>query len=437
MAQGCDGTFACAVTCFLVVHPLEHCCSKDPTQATTLLSNLEGKNMKIAHIAPPWIPIPPKNYGGTEVVIYNLVEELVAQGHDVTLFAPGDAKTSAKLVSFFPKSLIAGGVPWQSHLKAFYHLYKSLERAAEFDIVHTHLSSSSDMYIFPLTAHLKTAHVTTLHSRFPFDRVSNWTGEADYLYMEWAPYVPIVAISKSAQAEVKHELNFVGVVHHGLPMEQFRPRSRRKQREDFFAWLGRVVPDKGVHLAIEAAKKAKVRLVLAGTIDRYTKESTDYFQEEIKPQIDGKQIKYIGPVNMKEKISLLSRARGFLNPIQWEEPFGMVMIESMALECPVISFDRGAAPEIIVNGETGFLVHNLEEMVEYIPRIDEIDRAATREYVEKNFSARAMANHYVDIYKKLIKENKKTPRKALITKDRVTDELRILSTPVKKPEKVV
>jgi glycosyltransferase involved in cell wall biosynthesis len=384
--------------------------------------------MKIAHIAPPWIPIPPKNYGGTEIVIYNLVEELVAQGHDVTLFAPGDAKTSAKLISFFPKSLIPSGVPWAAHPKAYYHLHKALERAGEFDIVHTHLSSSSDLYIFPLTAPLNTAHVTTLHSRFPFDRVQSWTGDADSLYMEWATLVPMVAISKSARAEVEFKLNFVGVVHHGLPMDQFRPK--RMKREDFFVWLGRFIPDKGVHLAIEAAKQAHVPIVLAGTIDRYAQESTQYFHQEIKPQIDGKQVRYIGPVNLNEKISLLSRACGFLNPIQWEEPFGMVMIESMALGCPVISFARGAAPEIIVHGETGFLVDDLDEMVQYIPRIDEIDRVVTRMHVEKKFSVQVMTRQYLEIYEKLIKTSKGSPLHDIIAIDTATREMMTSSGPV-------
>ena len=346
--------------------------------------------MKIAHIAPPWIPIPPKNYGGTEVVVYNLVEEQVAQGHDVTLFVPEDARTSAKQISFFPKFLAEEGIPWAAHLKAYYHMHKSIEYIKEhdFDIVHTHLSSSSDMYIFPLTAPLTTPHVTTLHSRFPFDRVQSWTGKADEYYMEWAPSVPIVAISESARAEVSHPLHFVGVVHHGIPMEQFVPST--KKVDDFFVWLGRFVPDKGTHLAIEAAKEAGVKIVLAGTIDRHQQESINYFHQDIEPQIDNEQVRYIGPVNMKKKISLLSRARAFLNPIEWEEPFGMVMIEAMALGCPVISFARGAAPEIVVHRKTGFLVHDVAEMVRFIPRIDEIDRNVTRMHVERNFSARAM-----------------------------------------------
>ena len=357
--------------------------------------------MRIAQIAPPWVTVPPKNYGGTESVLYNLVEEQVAQGHDVTLFAPGDAKTSAKLVSFFPKSLLRDKVPWAAHLKAFYHLYKSLEQVKEqdFDIVHTHLSSSSDMYIFPLTAALRVPHVTTLHSTFPFDRTaSGWTGDADRYYMEWGPNVPMVAVSESARAQVPFNLDFVGVVHNGLDMSQFRPRNRK--REDFFVWLGRFVAEKGPHLAIEAAKRANVPLVLAGTLDQYMQASKSYFHEQIEPQIDHKQIKYVGPVNMRQKVSLLSRARGFLNPIEWEEPFGIVMVEAMALGCPVISFERGAAPEIVVQGETGFLVQNLDEMVECMPRVDAIDREILHTYVEQHFSAHRMAEDYGKVYEK-------------------------------------
>jgi glycosyltransferase involved in cell wall biosynthesis len=367
--------------------------------------------MKIAHIAPPWIGIPPANYGGTEIVIYNLVEEQVAQGHEVTLFAPGDAKTSAKHISFFPKSLLEIGVPWPAHPRAFYHLYKSIEYVKEhdFDIVHTHLSSSSDIYIFPLTAPLTTPHVTTLHSRFPFERVESWLGDsvspgADELYMEWAPFVPMVAISESARAEVPYKLNFVGVVHHGLPMKEFSPTGAK--RGDFFVWLGRMVPDKGTYLAVEAAKKAGVPIVLAGTVDKHQPDSVNYYDDVIKPLIDGDQVKYIGPVNMEQKIKLLSEARGFLNPIEWEEPFGMVMIEALALGCPVISFNRGAASEIVKHGKTGFLVSDLEEMVRFIPQIDEIDRNATRAYVERNFSARAMAEKYMQVYNKVIKMTK-------------------------------
>ncbi len=358
--------------------------------------------MKIAHIAPPWIRIPPKNYGGTEAVIANLIEEQVVEGHDVTLFAPGDAHTAAQLVSFIPRSLIDSGVPWAGHLKAYYHLHKSVEyiKAHEFDIVHMHLSSSSDMYLFPLTTALKTPHVTTLHSRFPFDRVQSWTGDADDYFKEWFLRAPMVAISENARRDVLYPLNFVGVVYHGLPMNFFKNKVRTP--EHYFAWLGRFVPEKGAHLAIRAAKDIGVPLVLAGIVDKHIPEAVAYFEDQIKPYIDGEQIKYIGPVNMKQKISLLSKAQSLLNPIQWEEPFGMVMIEAMAVGCPVISFNRGAAPEIVAQEQSGFLVNTFEEMVECMAHVSEFDRSAIREYVLQNFSIKAMSSRYLRIYESVI-----------------------------------
>jgi glycosyltransferase involved in cell wall biosynthesis len=358
--------------------------------------------MKIAHIAPPWIAIPPKNYGGTESVLYHLIEEQVTQGHDVTLFAPGDARTSARLISFFPHSLIDAGVPWQGHLKAYYHLHKAVEYIKDhaFDIIHTHLSSSADMYLFPLMAHLAVPHVMTLHSRFPFDHVQSWTGDADDFYMQWASSVPMVLISEQARAELLLPLTIVGVVHHGLPMALFQPTV--KYPEPFFVWLGRFVPEKGPHLAIEAAKKAGVPLVLAGTIDPHVQEAVDYFEQVIKPHLDNHQVTYVGPVNREQKIDLLSRAQGLLNPIQWEEPFGMVMIEAMAVGCPVIAFDRGAASEIVAHRRSGFLVQNVDEMVRSISRIGELDRRVVRTHVEQHFTAQKMVKKYTAVYKNII-----------------------------------
>jgi glycosyltransferase involved in cell wall biosynthesis len=397
--------------------------------------------VRIAHIAPPWIPIPPKQYGGTENVIYHLVEEQVAQGHHVTLFAPGDSKTSAKLVSFYPKSLLASGIPWTMHLKAYYHLYKAVDYIKEhnYDIVHTHLSSSSDMYLFPLMAQLETPHLTTLHSVFPFDRDArnNRTGDADSYYMEWAPSLPMVAISESARQNVPHPLQFVGVVHHGLYMQDFQLGKRKPRLGENFVWLGRFMPEKGAHLAIEAAKQAQVPLILAGIIDRHSRISMDYFENVIKPQIGKDQITYIGPVNVRQKNNLFGRARGLLNPIEWEEPFGMVMIEAMALGCPVISFARGAASEIITNGENGYLVNTLDEMVSAISAIDEIDRERTRKYIEEHFSSQVMAKNYVAIYKQVIKMQKQkisvlnTPTSIKLVK--VPTQKSIFKAPPKKP----
>ena len=361
--------------------------------------------MKIAHIAPPWLAIPPKNYGGTEIVLYNLVEEQVAQGHDVTLFAPDDAKTSAKLVSFFPRSLIEAGVPWQAHLKAFYHYHKAVEyiKSHPFDVVHTHLSSASDMYVYPLLDAVSTPVISTLHSRFPFDRVASWTGNADEHYLEWLASVGIIAISDSAREDVPHDLNFIGVIHHGLPTGTFLPTVERP--EDFLVWLGRFFPEKGAHLAIEAAKASGRPLVLAGTVDQYIPDSVNYFEHMIKPHIDGQQTRYIGPVGMQEKVDLFSRAYGMLNPIEWKEPFGMVVIEAMAVGCPVISFAQGAIPELVEHGKSGFLVHDLDEMIHCIGKIGSLDRKAIRAYVEKNFSVKVMTEKYTKAYRKEIKSS--------------------------------
>jgi glycosyltransferase involved in cell wall biosynthesis len=358
--------------------------------------------MKIAHIAPPWLAIPPKNYGGTEIVLYNLIEEQVTQGHDVTLFAPDDAKTSAKLVSFFPRSLIDCEVPWHAHLKAYYHYHKAVEyiKSHQFDVVHTHLSSSADMYIYPLLGPASTPIVATLHSRFPFDRVGSWTGDADQYYLEWLASAPIIAISESARTDVPYLLNFIDVIHHGLPTENFSPTV--EQPEDFLVWLGRFVPEKGAHLAIEAAKVSGRPLVLAGTVDQHVPDSVNYFEHAIKPHLDDEQIRYVGPVGMEQKIDLFSRAHGLLNPIEWKEPFGMVIIEAMAVGCPVISFAKGSTPELISHGKSGFLVNDVNEMIHHIQRLGSLDRKAIRTYAEENFSVRVMAEKYTRAYNKVI-----------------------------------
>jgi glycosyltransferase involved in cell wall biosynthesis len=360
--------------------------------------------MRIAHIAPAWITIPPQNYGGTENVIYNLIEEQVAQGNSVTLLAPEDASTSGAHVSFFARSLLECGVPWQSHLKAFYHLYKSIDylkkHILEFDIVHTHLSSPSDMYVFPLLETLALPYVTTLHSQFPFDHISTrWRGDADYCYMEWLAKTPMVAISESArrQEQEKFPLNFVAVIHHGINFRDF-PRPV-KQAEDFFVWLGRLTPEKGAHLAIEACRRAGARLILAGIVDDHVPKAQHYFHSEIEPHIDGQQIQYIGPVDSSTRNELLRKARALLNPLQWEEPFGMVMLEAMATGCPVIAYQRGAAPEIVANERVGFLVQNIEEMMERMSCVHTIQREEVRTYAEEHFSGQLMAKKYLKVYK--------------------------------------
>jgi len=288
------------------------------------------------------------------------------------------------------------------HLEAYYHHHKAVEyiREHQFDIVHTHLATTTEMYLFPLMAHVHTPHVMTLHSHFPFDRHKAWSGDADKYYMEWVERVPLVCISESACRIIPEPLSIIGVVHHGLDPLLFRPSSLPPA--EYFAWLGRIVPEKGAHLAIQAAKRACVPLAIAGFVDKNVQRAVEYFDTIILPQLDGQQISYIGPVDTDEKIRLLSRARGLLNPIQWEEPFGMVMIEALAVGCPVISFARGAAPEIISDQKCGFLVHDVWQMVDAIRNIDEIDRCLVRAYFEERFSSQVMTKNYTKIYEQLI-----------------------------------
>ena len=263
------------------------------------------------------------------------------------------------------------------------------------------------MYVFPLTATLPLPRLVTLHSQFPFDRINgDWRGEGDQYYLEWINQVPLVAISKSAkeQEQKKLSLNFFDIVHHGINVRDFP--SPRISPEKFFIWVGRLVPEKGAHLAIEAARKAGVPLIIAGIVDTNIPEAQEYFEKQIKPRLDGQQIRYIGPVGLKKRNDLLHRARGMLNPLQWEEPFGMVMVEAMAAGCPVIAFPRGAVEEIITSDEVGFVVKNVDEMAERIRAIDSIDRRKVREYIETRFSARRMAEDYTCLYQRLIEKDK-------------------------------
>lgn len=373
--------------------------------------------MKIVHVAPPWITIPPQNYGGTETVISHLIEEQVKQGHDVTLIAPGDACTSARLVSFYPQSLTAIGVPWEAHMKAFYHMSRALEyvQSHSFDILHAHLSSCTDMYLYPLLSMMgiTTPVLTTLHSRFPFDRSQTWTGDADKFYMEWLRDMPVVAISEHARKEVPYPLNFVEIIHHGMPMEVLPVQEEGQER--YLVWLGRIIEDKGTHHAIEVAQATGIPLVLAGTVDQRLEAAVCYFEEKIKPHIDGKLIRYAGPVNLAQKCELLRNALGFLNPIMWEEPFGLVMLEAIANGCPVISFARGAAPEIIASGKNGFLVNTVDEMVSCVSKLQQFDRKKVRAHAERFFSVQTMTEKYTQVYKRVIS----SARKEIVIRPRI------------------
>ncbi|BCL82862.1 glycosyl transferase [Ktedonobacteria bacterium brp13] len=383
--------------------------------------------MRIAQVAPPWISIPPQQDGGTETIIYHLVEALHARGHEVTLFAPADAYTSARQVSFIPRSLINEGVPWQANLKAYYHLHKSLEYIAQhdFDIVHTHLSSSGDMYIFPLTAELTIPHITTLHSRFPFDRTtSHWTGDADDYFMEWAQSVPLVTISESARAQVNPQACIAGTVHYGVPITGTLTKDGGSRDPDtyssyslpampdiyhqhnlygnYFVWIGHFTYEQGAHLAIEAARRCHVPLWLIGIKESANLEAMHYYQHMVAPFIDNQQIRIGIPATREQKLKLLRQARGLLNPMAYAEPSGFALLEAMSVGCPVISFANGAAAEIITNGKNGFLTHTLQEMTNSMTRITSINRLEVREHIKRHFSTDVMTENYLHLYRNVV-----------------------------------
>jgi len=341
--------------------------------------------MRIAQIAPLWIPIPPYNYGGTELIVSWLTEELVRKGHQVTLFASGDSKTSARLIPIWPKSL------WRAHLSVphavFGLMYKKIfEMQNEFDIIHDHC----EFYTAPYSSFLKPPIVSTIHHPMYEEMV--------VLFKKF-PNINYVAISKS-QRKSAPGVNFVRTIYHGLPIEKY---SFNDSPQDYLLWLSKLTPPKGPAEAIEVAKKAGEKLILSGNL---LKEYGDYFEYRLKPLIDGKQIQFVGAADFAKKIELFKNAKAFLYPIKRVEPFGLVVIEAMACGTPVIAYKEGAMSELIKNGETGFLVSNQEEMVEAIKKVHLIDRRKCRESVEKNFPLRRMVNRYERLYKKILRQRK-------------------------------
>jgi glycosyltransferase involved in cell wall biosynthesis len=342
--------------------------------------------MKIAQVAPLWISIPPKTYGGTELVISWLCDELVKRGHDVYLFASGDSKTKAKLIPVWPSSL------WNANLKTphavFSLLYQKLiEMQENFDIIHDHC----EWYTCTYSKFLKPPIVTTLHH--PLNE------EVITLYKKFSN-INYVAISKD-QMKRGAGINIVKTIYHGLPLEQY-PFSQRPK--DYLLWLSRIGPDKGVAEAIDIAKLSGEKLIISGPI---LPQYADYFEFRIKPLIDGKQIQFVGASDFKKKIQLFQGAKAFLFPVKRPEPFGLVVIESMACGTPVIAFKQGSMPELIKDGETGFLVNSIEEAVLALKKIEKIKRENCRNWIKENFSLKRMVNRYEKLYKKIIKKNEK------------------------------
>ncbi len=339
--------------------------------------------MKIAQVAPLYESVPPRLYGGTERVTSYLTEELVRQGHDVTLFASGDSTTRARLRPICERALRLEGKkvidPLAHHIKM---VEMVAQEADEFDVIHFHI----DYLHFPVTRRQKIAAVTTLHGRLDIPDVI-----AVYrLFND----MNLVSISNAQRAPMPWA-NWAATVHHGLPEDLYTPREVPGK---YLAFLGRISPEKRVDRAIEIAKRAGMPIKIAAKIDAVDKE---YFDLNIAKLLKDPLVEYVGEIGEEDKSDFLGNARAVLFPIDWPEPFGLVMIEALACGTPVIAYRMGSVPEVIDDGTTGYIVSSLDEAVKAVHRTGSLDRKVCRQVFEERFSARRMCLDYVEVYKRL------------------------------------
>lgn len=339
--------------------------------------------MRIALIAPIIERIPPKKYGGVERVVRELAEGLIKRGHDVTLFASGDSKTSAKLVSVYPRSIREARI---NNLYGFNYLTilnigTAYQMQGQFDLIH----DNSGYYSLPIAEMSRTPVLVTYHG--PFDM------QIRRLFQVFRkPYV--VSISKS-QVDSVPNINVVGNIYNGLSMEKYPFSS---ENDGYLLFVGRISQEKGVHYAIETALTLNLPLIIAAKLDPV---DIRYFEEYVSPHLS-EDIRWIGEVDEEERNRLMSRALCFLHPVTWKEPFGLTLIEAMACGCPVIAFRKGSIPEIIEDGRTGFVVSDVEEMIEAVERVKEISREECRKYALDKFNATVMVDAYEKVYKKVL-----------------------------------
>src|ERR1700734_3324512 len=352
--------------------------------------------MRIAQVAPLTEAVPPKLYGGTERVVHWLTEELVALGNDVTLFASGDSHTSAKLEATWPKALrLDRSVrdPNALHMVVLERVRRKCDDE-EFNFLHFHL----DYYPFSLFARQPTPFVTTLHGRLDLP-------EHQPVFNTFSS-IPVVSIS-NAQRRPVPQANWVRTIHHGLPENLLTPRP---VTPSYLAVLGRIAPEKGVDRAIKIATRCGIPLKIAAKVDR---ADQDYYDGVIRPLMNRPLVEYIGEIGDHEKSDFLSGAIGLLLPIDWPEPFGLVMIEAMACGTPVIAYNRGSGPEIIDEGVTGFVLGAVNGAVGVVGRLAGLNRDAIRKQFEKRFTARRMALDYLAAFRGLM--GTATPRIQLVS----------------------
>src|SRR5688572_14768937 len=335
--------------------------------------------MRIAQVAPLFESVPPKYYGGTERIVSYLTEELVRQGHQVTLFASGDSITKAHLVAGCRRSLRLDKHCVDQTAHHVLMMEKIAQQASDFDVIHFHI----DYIHFPLSRRHRTAHVTTLHGRLDIPDLVP-------LYHEFHD-IPVVSISDS-QREPLPAANWQGTVYHGLPGDLYEFNAEPGK---YLAFLGRISPEKRVDRAINIARKVQIPLKIAAKVDDVDR---DYFENYIAPMLNDPLVEYVGEIGDGEKQEFLGCAIGLLFPIEWSEPFGLVMIEALACGTPVVAYRRGSVPEVLSDGQTGFIVDDIEGATAAVRRLSGLDRHACRESFERNFTAARMANDYVRVY---------------------------------------
>ncbi len=350
--------------------------------------------MRIAQISSLWFQTPPSRYGGAEMSISLLTEGLVRKNHDVVLFASGDSVTAGKLISPYSTSFNDSHFDTVSQSGMVYtNIYNLLQENAKkkFDIVHFHLAVWSDFIYFLFVEQLHTRCIFTVRYSVPKKK----TLPVEYEFLSRFKNLNYVSISKSQQREKLH-LNWIANIYNTIDPTIY---TYKEKPGNYFLWVGSIHPIKGLHLAIKAAKAANVQLVIAGKINTHIPLAYEYWLKQIRPLIDGKQIIYKGETTRKQTAHLMQNARGFLNPIQWEEPFGLVMIESMSCGTPVIVFDRGSARELVVHNKTGFIVKTVDEMVQKIKKVQTISRFDCYKHVQTHFNQDLMVGSYETIYR--------------------------------------
>jgi glycosyltransferase involved in cell wall biosynthesis len=339
--------------------------------------------MKIAQVAPLFESVPPKTYGGTERVVSYLTEALMAQGHDVTLFASGDSVTSARLIPVVERSLRLDPdrpdwMMWHTVM-----IDRVFEQAAQFDVIHFHI----DVLHYPLASRCPTPCVTTMHGRLDLKDLLP-------VHTHFQTH-PLVSISDN-QRKPLSKANWCATVHHGLPPTLYRFHEEPK---DYFAFVGRISPEKRVDRAIEIALACETPLRIAAKVDPADQA---YFERQIRPLLDHPLIEFVGEIGDDEKNDFIGQARALLFPIDWPEPFGLVMIEAFACGTPVISYECGSVPEVLQHGVTGYIVNSQAQAIEAARHIERIDRRRCREAFERRFTAGKMASRYVQVYQSLI-----------------------------------